>query len=182
MSPCSDCGKSKNSAEFGKHRLGENGLNPRCKVCVNKRSKVYYNSNKLKVKLRCAKWKNENREKIREVTRIWYSKNKDRVKDKYLRRTYGINLEYYKDLLRKQDERCAICKLDQREFKKDLVVDHCHFTGEIRGLLCESCNINIGRFKENPRVLRSAAEYVERLDYTGRYIPKSACNEDPYRD
>ena len=38
-----------------------------------------------------------------------------------------------------QDGRCGLCG-----FRESLVVDHCHDTGLIRGLLCRSCNTTDG--------------------------------------
>jgi DNA-binding sugar fermentation-stimulating protein len=37
--------------------------------------------------------------------------------------------------------------------KKKLVIDHCHNTGKVRKLLCTNCNVAIGMFKENPRIM-----------------------------
>jgi len=48
--------------------------------------------------------------------------------------------------------------------KKQLDVDHCHTTGEVRGLLCNRCNTGIGQFKDNPNILRSAARYLDKED------------------
>jgi hypothetical protein len=47
-------------------------------------------------------------------------------------------LDYYK-MRRKQDGKCFIC-----EIKKFLVIDHCHFSGKIRKLVCHKCNTTLG--------------------------------------
>lgn len=54
-------------------------------------------------------------------------------------RTWSIPAEPT-TLRRWQDGRCAWCG-----FKDELVRDHCHETGLIRGLLCRGCNQDEGR-------------------------------------
>lgn len=68
-----------------------------------------------------------------------------------------------------QGGRCAICHdpyplgitTDDGGPYKSLGVDHCHDTGRIRGLLCGPCNIAIGKFKEDAKVIESALRYVQ---------------------
>ena len=55
---------------------------------------------------------------------------------------------------------CDICGKDELESK--LVVDHCHASGKVRGVLCYSCNTSLGKFKDSPELLRSAADYLEQ--------------------
>jgi hypothetical protein len=45
---------------------------------------------------------------------------------------------------------------------KHLGIDHDHGTGKVRGLLCRDCNQGIGRFHDNPAILRKAADYIEQ--------------------
>lgn len=62
-----------------------------------------------------------------------------------------------------QDGKCAICGKGpggMSNTKKRLVVDHNHKTGKIRGLLCGSCNIGLGHFKDNVEILKSAIKYL----------------------
>ena len=41
-------------------------------------------------------------------------------------------------------------------------VDHCHATGKVRGLLCHPCNAGLGFYRDDPRLMREAAAYIER--------------------
>jgi len=87
--------------------------------------------------------------------------------------SHGIREEDYRDLLSKQDGRCAICGADRpgvdtNSSRVHLYVDHDHSTGEIRGLLCSRCNFGIGYFRDDPGLLLKATEYL-RNSRTGKY-------------
>jgi Recombination endonuclease VII len=59
---------------------------------------------------------------------------------------------------------CAICG----QVKPRMVVDHDHKTGKLRGVLCNACNWGIGHFRDNPDILRNAADYVEQHRHTSK--------------
>lgn len=78
---------------------------------------------------------------------------------------YGITVEEYRKLEKRQRGVCAICKNPAsyaRARDTRLHVDHCHKTGRVRGLLCYNCNVGIAKFSDDPQLLRSAARYVGR--------------------
>lgn len=78
---------------------------------------------------------------------------------KRFRRT-GVARDEYDRILEQQDFKCAICGLKYlggREFP----MDHDHKTGEARGILCTSCNLGLGSFKDSPRLLAHALVYLE---------------------
>ena len=73
----------------------------------------------------------------------------------HLTRRYGITAAEADHMLDMQGGLCAICKVAPAQH-----VDHDHATGKIRSLLCFNCNGGLGQFKDDPAVLRAAAEYV----------------------
>lgn len=83
---------------------------------------------------------------------------------KYNWRTQGFecNWAIYKKMFAEQGGLCKICRGEQHGFRgKRLNVDHCHKTGTIRGLLCHSCNVSLGHFKDDTALMRRVIEYVE---------------------
>ncbi len=78
----------------------------------------------------------------------------------YLKRKYGIDLEEYYKILESQNNCCIICGIHESKMETMLSVDHCHTTGKIRGLLCHNCNIGLGNFKDDPKVMKKAIEYL----------------------
>ena len=73
---------------------------------------------------------------------------------------YGLSSQQYIDLYNKQNGKCAICK-NKPTTKRGLHIDHCHKTGDIRGLLCHGCNIAIGNLKHDVNLMKSAIKYIK---------------------
>ncbi len=98
-------------------------------------------------------------------------KNEEELKAKgrkqHLKKKFGLTIEEYNKLLKKQNGVCVICgKKEIVKWKgilKSLAVDHNHKTGKVRGLLCYKCNIGIGFFQEDILILKKAIEYLEEL-------------------
>jgi hypothetical protein len=74
-------------------------------------------------------------------------------------RLYGITRQEYEKRFQAQGGLCKICGKPSVE---RLSVDHDHATGAIRDLLCGGCNRAIGFALDSPRILRLAADYLER--------------------
>ena len=78
-----------------------------------------------------------------------------------------ITIETYNQMLVEHNHVCRICKhpetkIDYRNNNHvRLCVDHCHETGNIRGLLCSRCNIALGCFDDSLIVIKSAVKYLE---------------------
>src|SRR5262249_49587094 len=80
----------------------------------------------------------------------------------YLKRTYGLSIEAYDEMLAAQDHGCAIC--GERPQMISLHVDHDHASRALRGLLCFRCNNALGDLRDDPDLLLRAAEYLQRDD------------------
>lgn len=76
---------------------------------------------------------------------------------------YGLTVDQYDALLEKQGGGCAICLKPMPEEGSGhlrLCVDHCHDTGEVRGLLCMRCNTALGALGDSLERLEIAVEYL----------------------
>ena len=74
---------------------------------------------------------------------------------------YDISQDDWLKMFYVQGGRCALCSTHQSEMKRALSVDHCHTTGEVRGLLCTRCNQALGLLREDANILRKAANYLD---------------------
>lgn len=134
MKVCTKCDKEKHLNEF-RLRVGrKNGSRHSwCKSCV-------YESNK--------------------------ARTVDQEKNYKLKYNFGISLIEYNRMLAEQNYVCKICGSPETAKSnvggiKSLAVDHCHTTGKIRGLLCQDCNVGIGKLKDNPILLQKAIDYLK---------------------
>lgn len=106
----------------------------------------------------------------KEQKQAHYAANREKRKEESRWRhkawKYGISKSEYEALWAQQDGLCAICFEPETTVIRgrliELSVDHNHQTGQIRGLLCASCNNGLGRFQDNIDRIRNAANYLER--------------------
>ena len=103
----------------------------------------------------------EIREREQKRRRDRYQREKHKWLDRARRNRYGVTREDYDRAYQAQHGCCAICGRHQSELPRPLGVDHDHETGLIRGLLCDRCNVVLGRAQDSPRILLAAARYLE---------------------
>ncbi|AGF91696.1 hypothetical protein SVPG_00013 [Synechococcus phage S-CBP4] len=75
---------------------------------------------------------------------------------------YGMSPEEYEELLEEQLNCCACCGSSDPKRKAGFVIDHDHQTGQVRGLLCHSCNIGIGQLGDSIFGLTQAINYLRK--------------------
>lgn len=81
-----------------------------------------------------------------------------------LRNKFGLSVAEFDSLFEAQGFCCAICKSKKPHGRfARFHVDHDHRTDEVRGLLCNRCNIGLGMFLDDPKRLRMATQYIEKF-------------------
>lgn len=115
------------------------------------RNKRYYQKNKQKLKTKSKLYRN--RPDIAEKERR-----------RFLKKSSGATLEDFNTMFENQQGYCKICGKHQANLKRALNVDHNHKTGKLRGLLCNSCNLGLGMFKDNLILLELAIKYLKEND------------------
>ncbi len=129
---CIRCKKSKTQYHRDKHN--SDGFRNICKDCAKEQSKKYYRESE---------------------------DYRNRIRSSGLKLRLGITNEDYFELLKEQNNQCAICNTKAEE-NKYFHVDHDHVTGKIRGLLCKQCNHGLGNFRDTKQLLRNAIKYLDR--------------------
>jgi len=92
---------------------------------------------------------------------------RERASRRNLLHQYNLTILQYEQMVKDQDNKCALCYEDFSTEPRKPVVDHDHETGAVRGILHVKCNTAIGMLRDDAQKCRLAAEYLER------YIPKS---------
>jgi len=148
---CTTCNEIKELSEFTKLKRSADGHAYKCKDCFY----LYH-----------VAWEKANSNKRRAREQAWKKSNPDKIRDRTLRRRFGITLEQYNQILISQNDVCKICSKPETAFDsinnkvRSLAVDHCHKTNKVRGLLCSNCNTAIGLLQDDPQLTQSATDYL----------------------
>lgn len=73
---------------------------------------------------------------------------------------HGLTADQYDALIAKANGACELCGSTE----KKLVLDHCHATGVIRGVLCTACNTSIGKLGDTSKSLLRAVAYLQKSE------------------
>lgn len=109
------------------------------------------------------RWRLNNPEKYRNSWRnskprvkTYYKEYYQRTFAQRLQRKYGISLKEYNEMLQEQGNKCKICS----DYLAPAIVDHCHVTNKVRGLLCNRCNVALGLIRDNYRITVKMSRYL----------------------
>lgn len=130
-------------------------INQTCRDCVLENRKRYYHSDLPSRRFKSRQYYGAN------TARILASGHKSKLKSRY-----GLTVSDFENMMANQNGRCAICK---KQDKRRLCLDHCHKTGRPRMLLCNSCNVGLGAFKDTPELLIAATNYLNVFNFSNLF-------------
>lgn len=182
MKLCIKCNQTKDFESFYKSERYKDGCKPVCKICQIERATKWRleNPDRARTNAKRSYKKRLKREKIipkykllemNNYNKKWKKNNYEATRSMTLKYSYGITIEDYNQMFEQQKGLCLICNKpetirNKRAGKvgeiKNLVVDHCHKTGKIRGLLCMNCNQGIGKLQDDINLLQKAIEYLKK--------------------
>jgi hypothetical protein len=137
MKKCAKCGEQKPLSNFRKKVDGKFGVGAQCKICINLKQAPNKSYRHLK--------------------------GYDRYKNNHFLKNYKITLQEVNEIIKNQGFKCAICEKHLTPGKQTHL-DHCHDSNKIRGVLCTTCNVGLGMFKDSLLLLKSALNYLEKYN------------------
>lgn len=85
-----------------------------------------------------------------------------------LKSAFNLTETQYEGILKEQNMKCALCGDPHDRYNRKPAVDHCHETGEIRGILCVACNTGLGFIEKRPWFIAKMKEYL--ADPPAKYV------------
>lgn len=163
---CTACQQTKALTDFYLRQKDPPLYKTKCKACYSVTQKTYAKTpnGREAAKKAYARWRSENLELARQISRegnrAARERDPRRFKSYELKAHYGITLDEYDALLTAQGGVCAICGAAEPRGMGVFHVDHCHKSSKVRGLLCNECNMGLGKFKDSEQLLLAAAKYL----------------------
>jgi hypothetical protein len=151
LKACSTCAQVKGFEDFYRRSVGPTGRKSQCIACYRDGQRAYNATEHAKRRKRVERTRRraQDPERYDRLVRAAQFKSK-----------YGITLAHYEQMLADQGGCCAVCGLLGGDWT--LLVDHCHTTGRVRGLLCRKCNSGIGMLGDSAAGVQQALSYLMR--------------------
>lgn len=153
------------------------------------KARAWYIANKQKAKAARAKYHKANKAAIMQRNRAWkiarrlanpnykprnshakkYNLNARAAKYSHsIKSRYNLSWPEFTKLYEDQHGVCGLCstrlnvEFGMNSKVLNFTVDHCHSTGQVRGLLCRKCNTAIGMFGDSKDMMIKAIAYLEK--------------------
>jgi len=125
-------------------------------------AKTYYATHKEQKSRYRAEYEEANKEQLTQYRKEYQQANREQKRVYKLAKRYGLTAKMWTFLYQQQRGVCAIC--DKPFADNDCVVDHCHVTGKVRGLLCRRCNAGLGQFDDCADRVLKVHQYLSNLE------------------
>lgn len=155
---CRKCKQNKPLDEFYNSERTKDGKRTECKECERLMHQKWAENNREKVREHSLAYQRRHKEKCKAKQKKWLKQHPEKNYAYRIKNRYGMSIEDYYSLVTQQEGKCAICG---KTADPKLVVDHCHATNKVRGLLCDLCNRGIGHFSDSIELLKAAIQYLE---------------------
>lgn len=134
-----------------------------CLECKRDHQKKYTLAHADFIRKKQQEYSLENRESINQKSKDYRKQFPVIVENTKLKTRYGITIEDRERKLQEQDYKCAICgfEFDYLTKARKPYIDHSHLTNQVRGILCQGCNLALGGFKDSIESCLKAAEYLK---------------------
>lgn len=135
------------------------------KAGYKKQNAIRYERDKAEGFSRQKEYRERNAEAIRDRMRQWAKDNREHLNEcrrrQHYKGKYGLTPEDRDAMLAEQGGRCGCCGSDTPKSKAGWVIDHCHKSGKVRAILCQPCNLTLGKVDESIAHLQSLIRYLE---------------------
>lgn len=163
MKYCSKCRDIKDLVDFHRDKYNPDGYSSACKSCRRRSSREWINNIKTNnyeryMKLNGAEVQRRYRKKYPEKSILANARNVA----KRLGYTPPIISEYELSVMLINTNQCQCCGRDLT--CENRVLDHCHETGKVRGILCRQCNTGIGSLQDNLEGIKNALFYLSKFE------------------
>lgn len=161
---CSTCKVVKSLEDYHRNRSTKDGRVSMCKPCNIIKSQKYYRNNIELSRKKAREYRRKawatNKEHQKKVRDAYRANNPERLREwqrrGHFKFQYGVTPEWVDARIKAQNSQCLLC-----DRKTDLVVDHNHNTKEVRGLICNPCNMFVGFIEKNEIILDKYKEYLK---------------------
>jgi len=136
----------------------------RCHICNSRITTEWILKNKQRVsenRKRLYRETHPNPRKLTDLSLLTKEEKDTHRKHSRIKSVYGITKDEWNSIMESQNHKCAICGFSDTKNKRFFpLVDHCHKSQKVRGILCMTCNSGLGSFKDNIELLKNAISYL----------------------
>lgn len=158
---CSNCHQNVPVGNFHKTANGRDGLHSQCKPCraASAKARMSAPHAKASAAMASAKWRDKNPL----YRRAFYTRSRFGLEPKVVDAFVAEYLAEHGPVCMSCGVECDVVGAPKVGGKKRLVLDHCHKTDRLRGMICDFCNTALGKLGDNAEGVRRLLNYIRRV-------------------